>query len=164
MSRYIMSGSKPVKRKYADRYFRLNLLSFAASVTLIRVILEAMGYPQLRGETLHIAHVLPGGVLLYAGSLIPLVYANRWVYNWSSVLSGVGGALHRRSREVHNPEQRLLLPRCSPDNLRFLWHLGPDLHDSCQKESTRHERSSSQSWSRWDQRSTTRWILRSTTS
>jgi hypothetical protein len=93
MSRYIMSGSKPIKRKYADRYFRLNLLSFAASVTLTRIILEVTGYPQLGGETIHIAHVLPGGVLLYAGSLIPLVYANRWAYTWSSVLSGVGVGL-----------------------------------------------------------------------
>lgn len=85
--------AQPIKRKYADRYFRLNLLSFAASVTLTRIILEATGYPQLGGETLHIAHVLPGGVLLYAGCLLPLVYANRWAYTWSSVLSGVGVGL-----------------------------------------------------------------------
>lgn len=85
--------AQPIKRKYADRYFRLNLLSFAASVTLTRIILEATGYPQLGGETFHIAHVLPGGVLLYAGCLLPLVYANRWAYTWSSVLSGVGVGL-----------------------------------------------------------------------
>ena len=85
--------AQPIKRKYADRYFRLNLLSFAASVTLTRLFLEATGYPQLGGETFHIAHVLPGGVLLYAGNLIPLVYANRWAYTWSSVLSGVGVGL-----------------------------------------------------------------------
>ena len=93
MSRYIMNGSNPVKRRDAERYFRLNLLSFAASVTLTRLFLWATGYPQLGGETLHIAHVLPGGVLLYVGSLIPLVYANRWAYTWSSVLSGVGVGL-----------------------------------------------------------------------
>jgi hypothetical protein len=93
MSKYITSGSKPVRRKNADRYFRLNLLSFAASVTLTRIFLEATGYPQLGDETFHIAHVLPGGVLLYVGSLIPLVYANRWAYTWSSVLSGVGVGL-----------------------------------------------------------------------
>jgi hypothetical protein len=82
--------AQPIKRKNADRYFRLNLLSFAASVTLTRIILEATGYPQLGGETLHIAHVLYGGVLLYVGSLLPLIYANRWAYTWSSVLTGVG--------------------------------------------------------------------------
>ena len=68
----------------------MNLLSFAASVTFTRFFLMATGYPQLGNETLHIAHVLYGGVLLYVGSLIPLIYANRWVYTWSSVLSGVG--------------------------------------------------------------------------
>jgi hypothetical protein len=71
-------------------YFRLNLLSFAASVTFTRFFLMATGYPQLGNETLHIAHVLYGGVVLYVGSLIPLIYANRWAYTWSSILSGVG--------------------------------------------------------------------------
>lgn len=85
--------AQPIKRRYANRYFRLNLLSFAASVTLTRIILEVTGYPQMGNETLHIAHVLPGGVLLYVGSLLPLVYANRWAYTWSSVLSGVGVGL-----------------------------------------------------------------------
>jgi len=77
----------------ADRYFRLNLLAFAASVTLTRFILEVLDYPIIGDETFHIAHVLYGGVLLYAGSLVPLVYANGWAYTWSSVLSGVGVGL-----------------------------------------------------------------------
>ena len=93
MNKAINRGSKPVRRKDADRYFRLNLLGFAASVTLTRFILEATGYPQLGDETLHIAHVLYGGVLLYVGSLVPLVYANGWAFTWSSVLSGVGVGL-----------------------------------------------------------------------
>jgi len=71
----------------------LNLLSFAASVTFTRFFLMATGYPQLGNETLHIAHVLYGGVLLYFGSLIPLIYANRWGYAWCSVLSGLGVGL-----------------------------------------------------------------------
>lgn len=93
MSQIISRILKPVRRKDADRYLRLNLISFAASVTLTRFILEATGYPQLGDETLHIAHVLYGGVLLYVGSLIPLIYANRWAYTWSSVLSGIGVGL-----------------------------------------------------------------------
>jgi hypothetical protein len=85
--------SNPVRRKDAVRYFRLNLLSFAASVTFTRFFLMATGYPQLGNETLHIAHVLYGGVILYAGSLLPLIIANRWAYTLSSVLSGVGVGL-----------------------------------------------------------------------
>jgi hypothetical protein len=93
MSQFFGRVLKPVLRKDAERYFRLNLLSFAASVTFTRFFLMATGYPQLGNETLHIAHVLYGGVLLYIGSLIPLIYANRWAYNWSSVLSGIGVGL-----------------------------------------------------------------------
>ena len=85
--------SNPVQRKDAVRYFRLNLLSFAVSVTFTRFFLMATGYPQLGNETFHIAHVLYGGVILYAGSLLPLIYANRWAYTLSSVLSGVGVGL-----------------------------------------------------------------------
>jgi hypothetical protein len=93
MSQIISRVTKPVRRKGAERYLKLNLLSFAASVTFTRFFLELTGYPQLGNETLHIAHVLYGGVLLYIGSLIPLIYANRWAYTWASVTSGVGVGL-----------------------------------------------------------------------
>ncbi len=69
------------------------MLSFAVSVTFTRFFLMATGYPQLGNETLHIAHVLYGGVFLHFGSILPLIYANRWVYNMSGVLSGVGFGL-----------------------------------------------------------------------
>ena len=92
MSQIISRVSKPVRCKGAERYLQLNLLSFAASVTLTRFILELTGYPQLGNDTLHIAHVLYGGVLLYI-SLVPLIYANKWAYTWSSVISGVGVGL-----------------------------------------------------------------------
>ena len=38
-------------------------------------------------------HVLYGGILLYSSSLLPLIYANRRAYTWSSVLSGLGVGL-----------------------------------------------------------------------
>jgi hypothetical protein len=93
MSQIISRVSKKVRRKGAERYLWLYLLSFSASVTFTRFFLMATGYPQLGNETLHIAHVLYGGVLLHVGSILPLIYANRWVYNWSGVLSGVGFGL-----------------------------------------------------------------------
>ena len=93
MTKTISRVSKTVRRKGAERYLQLNLLSFAASVSLTRILLWITGYPQLGDETLHIAHVLYGGILLYISSLFPLIYANRWAYFWSSVLSGVGVGL-----------------------------------------------------------------------
>ena len=82
-----------VRREGAERYLLLSLVSFAASVTLTRLFLQLTGYPQLGGGDLHIAHVLWGGLLLFIASLLPLVLANRWAYNTSAILSGVGVGL-----------------------------------------------------------------------
>lgn len=93
MSQIVSRIWKPVRRRGAERYLQLTILSFAASVSMTRLILELTGYPQLGNSTLHIAHVLYGGVILYAASLIPLLYANRWAYTWGAILSGVGVGL-----------------------------------------------------------------------
>ncbi|MGW8251443.1 MAG: hypothetical protein ACWGO1_12430, partial [Anaerolineales bacterium] len=66
------------------------LLSFAASVSLTRLFLVLTGYPKLGGEGLHIAHMLWGGLLLFAAALLPIIFANRWVYLLGSLLAGVG--------------------------------------------------------------------------
>jgi hypothetical protein len=84
---------KPVKREGAEQYLVITLLSFAASVILIRLFLELTGYPQVGNSELHIAHVLWGGLLLFIASLLPLVFANRWVYKAGALLAGVGVGL-----------------------------------------------------------------------
>ena len=83
----------PVQRINAEKYIQLSILGLAASVSLTRFILEATGYPQLGNETLHIAHCLYGGVILYIACLIPLIYTNKWAFTWSGILSGVGMGL-----------------------------------------------------------------------
>jgi len=83
----------PVRRQGARFYLLLTLLSFASSVTLTRLFLELTGYPQLASGDLHIAHVLWGGLLLFIASLLPLVFANRWVYTLTSLSAGVGVGL-----------------------------------------------------------------------
>lgn len=83
----------PVKRQGAETYLLLTLLSFAASVTITRLFLEITGYPQLGGGELHIAHVLWGGLLLFAAAILPLILANRWVYIAAALLAGTGVGL-----------------------------------------------------------------------
>jgi len=83
----------PVRRGGVERYLLLTLLSFAASVALTRLFLELTGYPQLGGSQLHIAHVLWGGLLLFVAALLPLIYANRWVYDFGALLAGIGVGL-----------------------------------------------------------------------
>lgn len=84
---------EPVIRQGAQSYLLLSLVSFGGSVILTRLFLELSGYPQLGGGELHIAHVLWGGVILFAASLLPLIYANRWVYPLGAFLSGIGVGL-----------------------------------------------------------------------
>jgi hypothetical protein len=84
---------KAVKREDAEQYLVIALLSFATSVILIRLFLELTGYPQVGNSELHIAHVLWGGLLLFVASLLPLVFANRWVYKVGALLAGVGVGL-----------------------------------------------------------------------
>lgn len=93
MKRVVGRVQSPVRREGADVYLLITLLSFAASVSVTRLFLDLTGYPQLGGGELHIAHVLWGGLLLFAAALLPLIYANRWVYRWGSVLAGVGVGL-----------------------------------------------------------------------
>jgi hypothetical protein len=84
---------RPVERDGAAFYVLLTLLSFALSVVLTRLFLQLTGYPQLGGATLHIAHLLWGGLLLFIGALAMLIFANRWVYRLGAVLTGVGVGL-----------------------------------------------------------------------
>ena len=84
---------KPVRRLYADRYLLITLLSFAASITITRLFLFLTGYPQIGSGSLHIAHVLWGGLILFVAALIPLVFSNRWMFDLSSLLAGVGVGL-----------------------------------------------------------------------
>jgi hypothetical protein len=93
MHRFTSTIRRPVKREGAEHYVLLMLLSFAASVTLTRLFLAATGYPQIATSYFHIAHVLWGGLLLFAASLLPLVAANRWAYTLGALLSGVGVGL-----------------------------------------------------------------------
>ncbi len=80
----------PVYRQQAQTYLLVSLASFAGTVVLTRLFLEITGYPQLGGGELHIAHVLWGGLILFIAALLPLIFANRWVFSAGAVLSGVG--------------------------------------------------------------------------
>jgi hypothetical protein len=86
---------RPVRHADADDLILLMLLSFAASVVVTRVFLQITGFPKIGGgeSGLHIAHVLWGGLLLFAGTLLPLIFVNRWIYPTIAILSGLGVGL-----------------------------------------------------------------------
>jgi hypothetical protein len=83
----------PVKRQNAQNYLLLTVMSFAASVVLTRLFLMLTGFPKIGEGEFHVAHVLWGGLLLFVAALLPLVFANRWVYTVSALLNGLGVGL-----------------------------------------------------------------------
>ena len=82
-----------VQRSRADNYVLITLICLAFSVIATRLFLQLTGYPQLGGATLHIAHAVWGGLLLYAASLLPLILTNRWALYLSAGLNGLGAGL-----------------------------------------------------------------------
>ncbi len=84
---------KAVKRNGSQRYILFVLLSFAASVSITRLFLSLTGYPKIGTGDLHIAHVLWGGLILFIATLLPLLFANRWAFTTTALLSGVGVGL-----------------------------------------------------------------------
>jgi hypothetical protein len=83
----------PVRRPNAEQYLRFVLVAFAATIVLTRSFLDWTGYPQIATGDFHIAHVLWGGLLLFAVALILLIWRGRLVYQLASILTGVGFGL-----------------------------------------------------------------------
>ncbi len=88
-----MEKKRLIPRNHAEQYLLLTLLSFAAAVAITRAGLFLTGYPQLGNSELHIAHVLWGGILLFAACLLMLMFANRQIRILGSVLAGAGVGL-----------------------------------------------------------------------
>jgi hypothetical protein len=80
-------------RPGADRRLLLVVASFGVSVVVTRAFLGATAYPKVGGGEFHVAHVLWGGVLLFAGGLIALAGASRRSGDLAAVLIGAGVGL-----------------------------------------------------------------------
>jgi hypothetical protein len=79
-----------IRRNQAEGYILTSLIAFAGTVIITRAFLELTGYPQIGNSVLHIAHALWGGLLLIIAAYLPLAYANRWAFQVSAVLGGIG--------------------------------------------------------------------------
>jgi hypothetical protein len=74
----------------ADEFFEDFLISAVAAILGIRVFLYLSGYPQVGGATLHIAHMLWGGLLMVLALLLLLSFLGKPVKSAAAVLGGVG--------------------------------------------------------------------------
>ncbi|HDQ45438.1 MAG TPA: hypothetical protein ENN17_08085 [bacterium] len=66
------------------------LVSAVASILIIRLYLKLTDYPQIGGATLHIAHMLWGGLLMLAALIILIAFLNRSAQRWAAVIGGIG--------------------------------------------------------------------------
>jgi hypothetical protein len=74
----------------AGRLLDLMLVSAVTAVLGIRFYLAATGYPRMGGESLHIAHMLWGGLLMLAALVILISFVSRGPQQWGAVLGGLG--------------------------------------------------------------------------
>jgi len=74
----------------AAETMELLLVASVLSVLVIRTFLAATGYPTVGGETLHIAHMLWGGLSMLAALILLLSYWNRAVRWFAAFLAGIG--------------------------------------------------------------------------
>jgi hypothetical protein len=74
----------------AREQLEIFLLSAIGSVLVIRSYLHFTGYPQIGGGSLHIAHILYGGLFMAAGSILTITYLGTRVQRLSAIVSGIG--------------------------------------------------------------------------
>jgi hypothetical protein len=69
------------------------VVSGVSTVLITRLILGLSGYPQIGGKGLHIAHVLPGGLLMLLAIYLLLAYVGPVVRPAAALVGGVGFGL-----------------------------------------------------------------------
>lgn len=66
------------------------LVAAVASILLIRLFLKLTNYPQIGGATLHIAHMLWGGLLMLVAIIILLSFLSKASQSMAAIVGGIG--------------------------------------------------------------------------
>lgn len=86
-----MNRNTPLVRNL-DALFHLEIfiVSAVASILIIRLFLHLTGYPQLGNSTLHIAHMLWGGLLMLVAIIMLFSFIGKRIEIWAAILGGIG--------------------------------------------------------------------------
>lgn len=87
------SASPLIRDADAPRNLEVFLVSAIATIIITRVYLILTGYPQIGGGTLHIAHMLWGGLLMLASLIAMISYLNFPLRLTGSLIGGIGFGL-----------------------------------------------------------------------
>jgi hypothetical protein len=90
MRKQIMQRHLLYRNIYARELLDLFLLSAIGTVLVIRTYLHLTGYPQIGGGSLHIAHILYGGILMAAGSALNYAFLGLRAQRLAAFVGGVG--------------------------------------------------------------------------
>jgi hypothetical protein len=91
-SSYLMRAGM-VRNVRSGEHLTTFVVSGVATVLLTRLILSLSGYPQIGGKGLHIAHVLPGGLLMFIAISLLLGYVGPVVRPAAATIGGIGFGL-----------------------------------------------------------------------
>ncbi len=75
---------------YGEDLLENFLISAVAAVLLIRLYLSLAGYPHIGGTSLHISHMLWGGLLMLVAIFMSLGFLSLPAHEWAAVLGGIG--------------------------------------------------------------------------
>lgn len=85
-----MNNRKFIRDFQAGGHLDLFIVTAVAAVLLIRLFLELTGFPQIGGDTLHVAHMLWGGLLMLVALIVLLSFVGRSGHKLAAVLGGAG--------------------------------------------------------------------------
>jgi hypothetical protein len=82
-----------VRNVQTGQHLTTFVVSGVSTVLITRLVLGLSGYPQIGGKGLHIAHVLPGGLLMLLAIFLLLAYVGPVVRPAAALIGGVGFGL-----------------------------------------------------------------------
>jgi hypothetical protein len=86
-----MKGNPPFVRNLdALSYAEVFIVCAVSAILAIRLFLHITGYPQIGNSTLHIAHMLWGGLLMLVSIVMLIAFIGRRSELWAAVLGGAG--------------------------------------------------------------------------